>query len=337
MLQIMAAKAEGILKSILVGRGCPDGHAAKVAKEMTRNSLEGTYTHGINRFPRLVEDIDQGSIDLEAEAVRVGGFGGFEIWDGKGGLGIVNAWMAMGRAIQLASEQGVGWVALRNTNHWLRAATYGYQACSAGMAGICFSNTTPNMPTWGAVDPRLGNNPLVLAFPHAGGDILVDMAMSQYSYGALESAMLKGEAMPYPAGFDESGSLSCDPEAVFRSKRTLPIGYWKGAALSFVLDVFASGLSLGKSVARIGEAGVERDLSQVFVAIDFAKAGSGAEDIASEAVDYLLSSTPDGSSNPIVYPGQRMRTIRERNLAEGIPVDERVWDKVLALASRLSE
>ena len=53
-------------------------------------------------------------------------------------------------------EHGVGLVALRNTNHWMRAATYGYQACEAGMAALCFTNTQPNMPAWGATDARLG-------------------------------------------------------------------------------------------------------------------------------------------------------------------------------------
>jgi 3-dehydro-L-gulonate 2-dehydrogenase len=240
----------------------------------------------------------------------------------------------MGRAVELAGVHGIGCVALRNTNHWMRAATYGYEACDAGMAGICFSNTLPNMPTWGAADPRLGNNPLVMAFPYRGGDILVDMAMSQYSYGALEGAMIAGEAMPFAAGFDAEGRITCDPGAVFHSKRSMPIGYWKGAALSFVLDIFASSLSLGNSVSTIGTfADGEHDLSQLFMAIDFGKIApkDEVERIVREAVEDLLASRADGSTNPIVYPGQRMAGIKERNLAEGIPVDERVWDKVRAL------
>lgn len=45
-------------------------------------------------------------------------------------------------------------------------------------------NSLPNMPTWGAKDARLGNDPLTLGFLRRDGDILVDMAMSQFSYGA---------------------------------------------------------------------------------------------------------------------------------------------------------
>lgn len=333
-MRIKAAEIELVMEKILLNRGCPTAHAAKVAKEMARNSLEGTYSHGINRFPRLVAQIDEGLVDMGAEPLRMGGFGALENYDGRQGLGIVNAWICMERAIDLASIHGIGYVALRNTNHWLRAATYGYQACARGMAGICFSNTYTNMPAWGAKDVRLGNNPLVFAFPYRNGDILVDMAMSQYSYGSLEVAVLEGKRMPTAAGFDVRGNLTDDPKAVLESKRLLPAGFWKGSALSFGLDVFAAAVSLGDTVQAIGKKGSgERDLCQAFVAINFAAVAPGekVEAIVRGAVEDLLASTPDGGPDPVVYPGQRMRATRDENLAKGIPVDARVWKEILAL------
>ncbi len=333
MLKIPAGEVQAAFEKILLGRGCPPEHARKVAFEVARNSLEGTYTHGINRFARLVRGIDDGTLDMKAEPALINAFGGLENYDGGLGFGIVNAWACMGRAIELAKEHGIGCVALRNTNHWLRAATYGYQASEQGMAGICFTNTLPNMPTWGAVDPRLGNNPLVMAFPWKEDHIVVDMAMSQYSYGALELAALNGEQMPYAAGFDAAGNLTCDPEAVLKTKRMMPAGYWKGAALSFALDIFSGGLSLGNTTSAIGRLGGEYAISQTFIAINISAIAppERVEGIIRDAVEDLLLSKPDCSSRPIVYAGQRMRAVRERNAAEGIPVDERVWREILSL------
>jgi len=333
MIRIQADDVRERFESILAGRGVPVEHAKKVALEMVRNSLEGTYSHGINRFPRIVDDIDRGVIRTDARPTLLGAFGAMENYDGRLGFGIVNAWFSMGRAIELARVHGIGCVAIGHTNHWLRAATYGYQACAEGMAGICFTNTRPNMPTWGALDPHLGNNPLVFAFPYSDGDVLVDMAMSQFSYGALEVASLAGRLMEVPAGIDEKGQMSTDPVAVLKTRRALPIGYWKGAALSFVLDIFAGALSLGDTVSEIGKQGGESSLSQVFFAIDFDKVAprEKAERIVRAAIEDLLSSQPDGSSRPIVYPGQRMRATRERNLREGVPVDERVWSEICHL------
>ncbi len=335
MIRVTFEEAKGELKRVLLSRGCPDEKAEKVACEMARNSLEGTYTHGINRFARLIRNIDEGIVRVDVMPTPVHGFGAIENYDGNLGLGIVNAHFAMQRAIGLAHEHGIGLVALRNTNHWLRAATYGYQACDAGMAALCFGNTMPNMPTWGAVDARLGNNPLTLAFPRSRGHVIVDMAMSQFSYGALELAQLAGGRMQVDAGFDARGELTRDPAAIIDSKRILPMGYWKGAALSFLLDTFAGCLSMGSMVAGIGRLqGDEHGMSQVFIAVNYQKIAPAeqAEATLDDAVDYLLRSQPDGKATRIVYPGQRAKEHKAANMQLGIPVDERVWEQIRALA-----
>lgn len=323
-----------VMKEKLAAHGCDERKAEKVAREMARNSLEGTYTHGINRFARLIRNIDEGIVKPEADPEIINHFGALENVDGHLGLGIVNAWYCMEEAIRLASEHGIGMVALRNTNHWLRAATYGYQACEAGMAGICFTNTMPNMPTWGAVDSRIGNNPLVFAFPRKEGHLIVDMAMSQFSYGALELARLQGRDMPIDAGFDQNGRLTNDPDAVIQSQRILPTGYWKGAALSFMLDIFASSISMGNTVAGVGRlTGDEHGVSQLFLAIDYKKIVPEelSEKTVEDAVQDLLASQRDEETPRIIYTGQKTEETKARNLKNHIPVDEGVWKEILSL------
>lgn len=334
MLHIPFEEVQKELCRILFTRNCPAEKAIKVAHEMARNSLEGVYSHGINRFPRLIRNIDAGIVHPDADPAIINRFGALMSMDGNLGLGIVNASIAMGNAIDLSREHGIGLVALRNTNHWMRAATYGYQACDAGMAAICFSNTIPNMPTWGAVDARLGNNPMVLAIPRDGGHVLLDMAASQFSYGALELAKLQGRQMVIDAGFDEEGNLTRDPATVIRTRRILPTGYWKGAGLSFLLDLFAGCISLGNTTLGVGKlSGDEHGLSQMFIAINYrAIAPKEISDrIAQEAVENLLASRKDDKTQRIVYPGQRMQETREQNLEQGIPVDERIWTEIMSL------
>ena len=322
------------LKRMLMTRDCPEDRTEKVAHEMTRNSLEGTYTHGINRFARLIRNIDEGLVDVHASPTKTNGFGAIENYDGHLGLGITNAWFAMDRCIDMAREHGIGLAAMRNTNHWLRASTYGKQACDAGMAGICFTNTINNMPTWGAVDSRLGNNPLVFAFPRKEGHLVIDMAMSQFSYGALELAQLEGRQMPIDAGFDQAGNLSRDPAEVLSTRRLLPTGYWKGAGLSFLLDVFASCLALGSSLAgNSRRAGDEHGMSQVWMAINYRAIApeDEAAAILEDDLHYLLASQPDEHTKKISYPGEKAVRVCAENLEKGIPVDERIWQEILAL------
>ena len=334
MLYLPFAQVQAELETQLLRRGCPDAHARATAREIARNSLEGVYTHGVNRFARLLRNIDDGIVRLGVEPISLAAFGAMERLDGQQGFGVVNAAFAMERAVTLAQTHGIGLVALRNTNHWMRAATYGYQACEAGMAAMCFTNTMPNMPAWGAVDARLGNNPLVLAIPNGDEPVLLDMAASQFSYGALELARLQGRQMPIDAGFDRQGNLTRDPDEIIQSRRILPMGYWKGAGLSVLLDLFAGCLSLGNTTYGIGKlSGDEHGLSQVFIAIHYTQLvpKAQAETIIADTLAYIAQSAPDGTGAPIRWPGNRVAAVRERNLTQGIPVDERVWESILAM------
>lgn len=334
-MRLMYEQVTDTLQKKLTSYGTPDDQADLVSKQIARNSLEGVHTHGINRFPRLIRNIKEGIVKPGNTPTLMHSFQSMENYDGQLGLGIANATFCMQRAMDLAAEHGIALVALRNTNHWFRAATYGYQACDAGYAALCFTNTVPNMPTWGAIDSHLGNNPFMMAFPKADGShVIVDSAMSQFSYGALELAQLEHRDMPIDAGFDSEGNLTKNPEEVIRTQRILPTGYWKGAAMSFVLDLFAASLSLGNSVSMLGKQnGDEHGVSQMFIAIDYGRIADhvSVETIVEQAINDLKSSMPDSGTEEIVYPGERPLRIRRKNLEEGIPVDESVWKTILAL------
>ena len=101
---------------------------AKASAELfAQNSMAGVYSHGLNRFPRVVEYLKKGEIDPKVKAEKIMGFGAFERWDGHRGFGPLNAKLAMDRAVELAKEFGMGIVALGNNNHWMRGGSYGWQ------------------------------------------------------------------------------------------------------------------------------------------------------------------------------------------------------------------
>lgn len=195
----------------LIRLGFEPDRAELCARLFADTDRDGVRTHGVNRFPRFVRMIRSGVVDVRARPLRVVSRGAFERWDGRGGPGNLNAHDSMARALELSREHGLGCVALGNTNHWMRGGSYGWQAAEAGAVGVCWTNTMPNMPPWGASEPRIGNNPLVIAVPRAGGHVVLDMAMSQFSYGALSSYRERGEQLPFAGGFDSDGHLTRDP------------------------------------------------------------------------------------------------------------------------------
>jgi len=314
-----------------------NGFSAEAAKQMaevfTQNSVDGIYSHGVNRFPTFINHKKSGFIHPGVLPILKSQFNGIEQWDGQLGAGILNATFATSKCMELATSFGIGCVALSNTNHWMRGGTYGWQAAKKGFVFIGWTNTTANMPAWGALDAKLGNNPIVFALPYNEDAIVLDMAVSQFSYGAMEMKQLQQEELSVFGGFDESGSLTKDPAAIIQSRRTLPIGYWKGAGLSLLLDILAAILGGGKSTHEISQLPAEYGLSQVFIAIDLKKLQhfQSIESIIAGIINDYQQSVPFDENGAITYPGERVLQTRKHNLEFGIPVQESVWERILQL------
>ena len=331
MLNIQYDKLVETLKKGLIRAGLDDARADQLSRIYAGNSLEGVYSHGVNRYMRFIGEIQSGAVDINAQTEVVSSFGAIEVRDAHFGIGPINAENAMDRAIRLSKEHGIACVAVRNTGHWLRPGRYGWQAANAGVIGICWSNTITNMPAWGAKDPRLGNNPIVFAIPREKGNVVVDMALSQFAFGKLEMAKLSGQQLPMYGGYDENGNLTTDPEQIQKTKRSLPIGYWKGSSMSLALDMMASAVAMGRTTAMIAASGVECGLTQMFIAINFRAVADPkkTDEILDSAVDFMLASESVDPKNPVRYPGQNIMKIRARNLENGVPIHEETWNSIL--------
>lgn len=327
-LKIPYDRLKSEFKRVLLSLGLEDGKAEVCAGIFAGNSMDGVYSHGLNRFPVFVQSIKDGLVDIYAEPVAISRNGVIENWDGRLAPGMYTATLAMKRAIELAKENAMGCVTVRGANHWMRGGTYGWQAAEAGCIGICATNTIGVMPPWGGSHPTLGNNPMVIAVPCAEGHLVLDMAMQQFSYGKMQEYELKGEMLPVTGGYDEAGIPTKDPVAIKRSLRPVPIGFWKGSALSLMLDVMISSLSNGRSTAQISEEGKEYNVSQVFICINAANLD---EKIINEIINYTRQSNVVDSSLPIRYPGEKTLATRLKNEKEGIPVNEKIWHEVLSL------
>jgi 3-dehydro-L-gulonate 2-dehydrogenase len=317
-------------KRILEKYNFENSKADKCAHIFATNSLEGVYSHGVYRFPRFISYIQKGYIKVDATAELVNTSGALEQWNGNLGPGPLNAEICTERAMELAKKNTIGCVAIANTNHWMRAGYYGWQAAKKGFALIAWTNTMPNMPAWGATDIRLGNNPLVFAVPFQNEAIVLDFAMTQFSYGKMEALKLANKQLPFVGGFNKKGELTKEPGEILDTWRALPIGYWKGAGLSLLLDIIAAILSAGNPTTEISKMEAEMSVSQVFIAIDLKNLQNypSIEKTINDIIEDLKNSIPENLENPIRYPGESVRKIRLENLKSGIPVMKKVWEEI---------
>ena len=325
MIRIPTDTVTSTLKKILLSRGFTPERAELSARLFADSNRDGVPSHGLDRFSSYLAGMKRGLIDPTAEPRETWSNGALERWDGVSGPGNLNAHRCMNRALELSGQFGVGCVALSNTNHWMRGGNFGWQAADAGKIGICWTNTMPNLPPWGSNSPLIGNNPLVIAVPREGGHVVLDMAMSQFSYGALSRYSKEGRKLPVPGGYDDDGLLTTDPEAIGLSQRPLPIGFWKGSGLSILLDLMAAMLSGGKATCDIiPDPGKETGISQVFMAFS-------PPDYPGLADRVITSLNPDGNSSA-GYPGERTMNARRESLKSGLPVDRDVWERIIAIS-----
>ena len=308
-----------------------DERAKLCARLFAENQRDGVYSHGLNRFPGFVTGLKSKQIDFRAKPEKVESFGAIERWDGKMGVGLVNAHICMQRAVEIAEVHSIGCVGLSNTNHWMRGGAYGLQAAEAGYIGICWTNTTRLMPPWGSAEKKIGNNPLAIAIPRDEGHILLDMAMSQYSNGKLEVLRLQDKQLPLPGGYDTKGDLTVEPAEILDSQRALPIGYWKGSGLALVLDTMASVISGGQATHQIGKQKSEYAVSHVFIAIN--ATGMMGQNVLNETVEAIINdfhtATPLDENENVRYPGEGMLRTRQESLEKGVLVDAAQWQALL--------
>jgi len=332
-IRISFREMQNVLYSLFLKYKFPEEKATLLARVFTESTLTGVTSHGINRVPRFIDYVERNLVKVDAEAELAEAFGNIERWDGNLGPGIINAMKCTNRAVELARSHGMGLVALRNTNHWMRGGTYGRQAAEAGCISILFTNTQANMPPWGGKDSRIGNNPFVVSIPGLKEPVVLDMALSQFSFGRISDYKLRGEKLPFPGGWDDRDLLSNDPEKILAKERGLPIGYWKGSALSMILDMLATLLSAGDSTYKISQRDFETGISQVFLCIDQEKFKDQElqHRLAKEIIDYTHDVEPMEHGGRTYYPGEQSSTIRSRNLEQGIPLNNSVWQRILEL------
>ena len=138
-----------------------------------------------------------------------------------------------------------------------------------------------------------------------------------------------------PCGYDTDGNLTNDPKKIVESGLMTPMALWKGSALSIMIDLMVSMLSLGRTSIEIGKpADGEKGMSQMFVCmnpaavIDMDKAEAQME----KTIAFLNSLEPKDGAHGVHAPGENLEKTRARNRERGIPVTEDTWQKIVDAA-----
>ena len=229
----------------------PPDDAVVTADVLVAANLRGINSHGVARLKRYVDGLRDGVMLARPNIETVHQTAGTALIDGGAGLGQPVGARGMKLAIKKAQETGVGFVAVRNSNHYGIAGYYSMMALEQEMIGISMTNAAVLVvPTFGK-DAVLGTNPISVAVPTGREQLFVlDMATSVVTRGKLEEYDRQEKPLPLSWATDERGVPTADAARVLKNLLAragggiLPLGGareedggHKGYGLAFLVDI----------------------------------------------------------------------------------------------------
>ena len=244
------------------------------------------------------------------------------LFDGGNNNGMVTMYRATQVAIAKAREHGFAAVGVNNS--WVsgRSAYYVEMAARAGLIGIHTVSSRTHVAAPGSRGPATGTNPIAFGFPTSQEPFVVDLGTSAFMGTDLIFQDRRKAVLPEGVAIDARGRPTRDPTQVHA---ILPFGGYKGFALALAmqaLGVFAgSGFGDDKMYGYLIMA-MKPDL---LVPLD---------DFRQQVSDMLarVKATPrQPGVDEIRIPSERAFRERARNLREGIEIDRKIHDALLAL------
>jgi LDH2 family malate/lactate/ureidoglycolate dehydrogenase len=328
-----------LVAAIFRARGSSPESAATVADALVWANLRGVDSHGVSRVPRYIELFDKGESVAYAEPSVTCPRSAIAIVDAHAAPGPVALAAAARAAIDGAREAGVGWATVRGTVHTGAIGYYTSLIAREGFAAIGVVAGVPNMAYEGARGPAVATSPLSVAVPAGKHEqVVLDMATAVIALGKIAQLKAAGAALPEGAALTADGSPTTDPAL---AKIPAPMGGAKGAGMSLVFELLASGLAANPIVPAYHSGTKEgrRHRQNAFIlAVDISAFVPLPEFTASvdATVDAIKSLPPSAPDREILVPGERGRRTHAHRLATGIPLGPKPWHDLTAIATSLN-
>jgi LDH2 family malate/lactate/ureidoglycolate dehydrogenase len=291
---------------------------------------------GVQQLPVYYERIKGGVVDPEARFEVASRHGGVALADAHRGLGSVAATRAMSLAVELAAEQGIGAVGVRDSTHFGIAAYYAMLALPHDFIGLAFSNAGPEIAPWGGTRAVVGTNPWAVAVP-AGSEwpVVLDLANSTSGKGMIGWYLREGRSIPDDWALTAGGERTTDPE-LGAAGTLYPLGGPKGYGMAVVVDAL-TGVLTGSAFGLACFGAEWQNVGHLLIALDISRFGpvAGFKERMDSLIGEIRASPPAPGAEAIQLPGEpEYRRARERR-RDGVPLEAGRFDALVALGAGL--
>lgn len=340
--RVSAPALKAFIARAFVAAGIPENDAAVLGELITEADLRGSDTHGVFRMPAYCKRIKAGGVNVRPDIRIVAERASTALVDGDNGMGHLVMKRAAEIAIAKAKESGVGWVGARMSNHAGPAALYTMMPLAHDMIGLYFAVGSNNhLPPWGGAESLLGTNPIAVAVPGLEEPpVVMDMAPTVSAYGKVRLKASRGEPMPVGWMIDKQGKPLTDPKRADEG-HLLPIGDYKGYALSLIIGLLAGALNraaIGRDIFDFNkELGRATNTGQSVVALSIDAFVPATE--FKRSVDAMVRTLRASPRLPgverIWLPGEQSHVKRLDRMKSGIPLPPSLKKSLDALAKEL--
>ncbi|MCL2163047.1 MAG: Ldh family oxidoreductase [Oscillospiraceae bacterium] len=305
----------------------------------------GTHSHGTKNLHNYIRKSREGGIDIKAEPAAIKDGPAFAVIDAHKSIGMIPSVQAMELACQKAEQTGVGFVTVRNSNHFGAAGYYANIAAKRGMIGITVSNVDPNMNAPGAREKALGNNPVAFACPSRKfPTVFLDIAMSNVASLKVFQARAEGSKIPENWIVDKDGLPTDDPSRYPDEGAMQPMAAHKGYGLAVMVDVLTGALSGGATsmsgdiVSWVLSLAIPNNVCHTFIAVNAAMFCDESEfaDRVELMAEQLRSLPKAKGSKRIYLPGEIEWERYKKAEKEGIALPGDLLESLYGLAREFS-
>ena len=297
---------------ILTAAGATPEEASVVAAELSGANLVGHDSHGVMRLMQYVSFIRDGHIKpgVSPEVIREGA--AFLVVDAHFGFGQVASTFAFDQLATKARDCGTADAFIRNCNHVGRLGSYTEMAAEKGFAALMSVNAPGpgQVAPFGAMERRMGTNPISMAAPGNEAPIVLDMTTSATAEGKLRVAHQSGLQVPEGWMIDGAGNPSTTP------------GDFYG---------ILSGSGVGRNDLPRGANGVWMQLIDIEQIV-------GREEYDGWMKSYeehIKSAKKCPGVEKILFPGEMERQTYTKRSQDGVSLPDETWRQINELAASL--
>ncbi|MCH2131343.1 MAG: Ldh family oxidoreductase [Pirellulaceae bacterium] len=339
---ISADELHSFCVAILEKSGVSNHHARTTADVLVATDTWGVYTHGSKLIHGYENRLRGGGLRTDVEPQIVHASASSALVDGQSALGQVTSTFAMNKAISMAKETGVGFVAVRNSCHFGAAGYYAAMAAGENMFGMSMANDVPIVAAPGSRTAVLGSNPFAYSVPERNGNhIMLDIATSIVAAGKIFAAVQSGSGKSLPSGWliDAEGLPTTDGTKFPQEGALQPMAGHKGYGIALMVESLAGLLSGAAFTHAVGswlfdDPSIHTDHGGTFLAVDVSSIMPLEEffDRSDRLIQEIHETPKAKGADRIYYPGEMEWERRAHALEHGITLPGDVVAKLREVA-----